>query len=183
MKIFENFFFKSHQKKKIVDFLAQNVLARAAVAGHFYNFARPPPPPSKHPGAAPEVNWFLMKTMIGTFHVKTERLHICRRDVCTFVVDCIFYRFAHLWAKCLYKCGCLHICGWNVLHICGRDVCTFVGEMFAQMWAFAQNVGEMFCTFVGEMFAQNVGVCTFVGFCTFHGATRWLYVTGMDRLH
>ena len=34
-----------------------------------------------------------------------------------------FYRFAHLWEKCLHKCGCLHICGRNVCT--NVVVCTF----------------------------------------------------------
>ena len=112
-----------------------------------------------------EVNWFFDENY---------DLYICgmlfahftsKLNVCTFVVDVFFYillqictfegeMFAQMWclhiwlrAKCLHKCGCLHICG--------RNVCTNV----------------VACTFVGEMFAQNVVVCTFVVFCTFHSST------------
>ena len=44
-------FLTSEEKKRCFSGLVQNVWARVAVARHFA-----PPPPSKHPGAAPESN-------------------------------------------------------------------------------------------------------------------------------
>ena len=83
--------------------------------------------------------------MVCTFHVKFYICTFWRRHVCTLVVDvfiqiCTFedalfvqmWLFAHLRAKCLHKCGGLHIWGRNVCT--NVVVCTFKGEMFAQMW-------------------------------------------------
>ena len=117
--------------------------------------------------------------MVCTFHVKIEHLHIWRRHVCTLVVDvllqiCTFegalfvqmWLFAHLRAKCLHKCGGLHIWGRNVCT--NVVVCTFKGEMFAQMWLILD---------------ENKDLHILWDVCTFHVKIEPLHIWRRDVLH
>ena len=66
---------------------------------------------------------------------------------------------------CTFVGCCLHISRQNL---------TFVLNLVEVNLFFDENnvcTNVAVCIFVGEMFAQNVVVCTFVGFCTFHGST------------